>query len=350
MEKVLMKGNEACAEAAIRSGCKSYFGYPITPQNEITAYMSKAMPKIEGGVFVQAESEIGAIHMVYGCAGSGVRCLTSSSSPGISLKSEGISYLAGADLPCVIVNIQRGGPGLGTIQPSQADYFQSTKAIGHGDLKIPTLAPNSVQEMVDMTVKAFEIAEKYRTPVMILADGLLGQMMEPVSFGNIKNDAQVYPYGANGHGGKRKKNITNSLYLEAINLEKCVNERFERYAQIAEKEADAEYDKDAAIVVAAYGSTSRVVKSAVEMARAEGINAGVFRPKTLWPFPAKQLQEATKNAKAVLVSEMSMGQMIDDVKMALEFKLPVEFYGRQGGFVPNPVEIFKKIKELGGKY
>lgn len=341
-----MKGNEACAEAAIRAGCKSYFGYPITPQNEITAYMSKALPKIDGGVFVQAESEIGAIHMVYGCAGSGVRCMTSSSSPGISLKSEGISYLAGADLPCVIVNVQRGGPGLGTIQPSQADYFQATKAIGHGDLKIPTLAPNSVQEMVDMTVKAFEIAEKYRTPVIILADGLLGQMMEPVSFGEIENNAAQYPYGAYGHGNKRERNIINSLYLDPLKLEEKINERFERYAKIAETEAAAEYDKDATIVVAAYGSTARVARSAVDKARAEGINAGLFRPQTLWPFPVKQLKEATGNAKAVLVSEMSMGQMVDDVKMALEFKLPVEFYGRQGGFVPNPDEILKKIKEI----
>ncbi|MCL2693903.1 MAG: 3-methyl-2-oxobutanoate dehydrogenase subunit VorB [Oscillospiraceae bacterium] len=349
MEKVLMKGNEALAEAAIRVGCKCYFGYPITPQNEITAYMSNQLPKIEGGVFVQAESEIGAVHMVYGCAGSGARCMTSSSSPGISLKAEGISYLAGADLPCVIVNIQRGGPGLGTIQPSQADYFQSTKAIGHGDLKIPTLAPNSVQEMVDMAVKAFEIAEEYRTPVMVLADGLLGQMMEPVSFGDIKNNAKQYPYGANGHGGKRERNIINSLYLDPLKLEECINERFSRYAKITEKEADAEYDKDATIVVAAYGSTARVARSAVDMARAEGINAGLFRPKTVWPFPEKQLKEATKNAKAVLVTEMSMGQMIDDVKMALESKLPVEFYGRQGGFVPNPDEILKKIKEMEGK-
>ncbi|MDR2531354.1 MAG: 3-methyl-2-oxobutanoate dehydrogenase subunit VorB [Oscillospiraceae bacterium] len=350
MEKSLMKGNEACAEAAIRAGCKCYFGYPITPQNEITAYMSKCLPKIEGGVFVQAESEIGAVNMLYGCAGSGVRCMTSSSSPGISLKAEGISYLAGADLPCVIVNIQRGGPGLGTIQPSQADYWQATKAMGHGDLRIPTLAPNSVQEMVDMTTKAFKIAEKYRTPVMILADGLLGQMMEPVNFSDETLSCEPYSFGANGHGNKRPKNIINSLYLDPLKLEERINERFARYEKIRLNESAADYDKGAKIVVAAYGSTARVARSAVDKARAEGINAGLFRPQTLWPFPEKQIKDATVNAKAVLVSEMSMGQMVDDVKMALEFKLPVEFFGRQGGFVPNPDEILAKIKEMEGKY
>ena len=346
MEKVLMKGNEACAEAAIRSGCKCYFGYPITPQNEITAYMSKALPKIDGGVFVQAESEIGAINMIYGCAGSGARCMTSSSSPGISLKAEGISYLAGADLPCVIVNIQRGGPGLGTIQPSQADYWQATRAMGHGDLRVPVLAPDSVQEMVDMTTKAFKIAEEYRTPVMILADGLLGQMMEPVSFGEISGSDEPYAFGANGHGNKRPKNIINSLYLDPLRLEEKIHERFERYEKIKQNEAGAVYDKDAKIVVVAYGSTARVARSAVDKAKALGINAGLFRPTTLWPFPEKQLKDATSGAKAVLVTEMSMGQMIDDVKMALEYKVPVEFFGRTGGFVPNPDEILAKIKEM----
>ncbi|MCL2018599.1 MAG: 3-methyl-2-oxobutanoate dehydrogenase subunit VorB [Oscillospiraceae bacterium] len=346
MEKILMKGNEACAEAAIRAGCKCYFGYPITPQNEITAYMSKHLPKIDGGVFVQAESEIGAINMIYGCAGSGSRCMTSSSSPGISLKSEGISYIVGADLPCVIVNVQRGGPGLGTIQPSQADYWQATKAIGHGDMRIPILAPASAQEMVDMTLKAFRIAEEYRTPVMILADGLLGQMMEPVSFDNKSLPEADSSWAANGHANSRPKNTINSLYLDPLELEQKIKERFKRYEQITEKEVGAVYDKGAKIVVAAYGSTARVARSAVDKARAEGINAGLFRPQTLWPFPKKQLIEATENAKVVLVTEMSMGQMVDDVKMSLEFKLPVQFFGRTGGFVPNPDEILTKIKEL----
>ncbi|MCL2077599.1 MAG: 3-methyl-2-oxobutanoate dehydrogenase subunit VorB [Oscillospiraceae bacterium] len=348
MEKVLMKGNEALAEAAIRAGCKCFFGYPITPQNEIGAYLAKRMPKT-GGVFLQAESEIGAINMVYGCAGSGVRCMTSSSSPGISLKTEGISYIAGADLPCVIVNVQRGGPGLGSIQPSQADYWQSTRAIGHGDIRVPVLAPSSVQEMVDMTKKAFSIAEEYLTPVMILADGVLGQMMEPVSFDNFEeSDARVSepPWAASGHGFSRPHNIINSLYLEPIELENVIKERFERYEKIKEKETGAVYEKDAEIVVVAYGSTARVVRSAVDMARENGINAGGFRPLTLFPFPEKQLRDACKNARKVLVVEMSMGQMVDDVKLALECKLPVEFFGRTGGFVPNPEEIFNKITEI----
>jgi 2-oxoglutarate ferredoxin oxidoreductase subunit alpha len=353
MEKVLMKGNEALAEAAIRAGCKHYFGYPITPQNEIAAYMAKNLPKM-GGMFLQAESEIGAVNMLYGCAGSGVRCMTSSSSPGMSLKAEGISYLAGADLPCVIVNIQRGGPGLGTIQPSQADYFQATKALGHGDLRVPVLAPDSVQEMVDMTKLAFDIAEEYRTPVVILADGLLGQMMEPVSFGGddlSKADVPYYEWGAFGHGNSRPKNIINSLYLYPEQLETVIHERFARYEKLAAKHAAAESSDtaDADIIVAAYGSTARITQTASDMARDAGIKTGLFRPLTLLPFPDKQLKEACKNAKAVLVCEMSMGQMIEDVKLALECKLPVEFFGRTGGYVPGPVEIFEKIKEMGGR-
>jgi 2-oxoglutarate ferredoxin oxidoreductase subunit alpha len=354
MDKVLMKGNEALAEAAIRAGCKHYFGYPITPQNEIAAYMAKKLPKM-GGMFLQAESEIGAVNMLYGCAGSGVRCMTSSSSPGMSLKAEGISYLAGADLPCVIVNIQRGGPGLGTIQPSQADYFQATKALGHGDLRVPVLAPDSVQEMVDMTKLAFDIAEEYRTPVIILADGLLGQMMEPVSFGGEDMSGKDVPYfewGAFGHGDKRPKNIINSLYLYPEQLEKVIHERFARYEKLAAKytKAESANTADADIIVAAYGSTARITQSASDMARDAGIKTGLFRPLTVLPFPAKELNEACKNAKAVLVCEMSMGQMIDDVKLALECKIPVEFFGRTGGYVPGPVEIFEKIKEMEGRY
>ncbi|MDR0196984.1 MAG: 3-methyl-2-oxobutanoate dehydrogenase subunit VorB [Oscillospiraceae bacterium] len=349
MERSLMKGNEALAEAAIRAGCAHYFGYPITPQNEITAYMSKRLPKV-GGVFIQAESEIGAINMVYGCAATGTRCMTSSSSPGISLKTEGISYLAGADLPCVIVNVQRGGPGLGSIQPSQADYWQATRALGHGDLRIPVFAPSTVQEMADMTGKAFDLADEYRTPVMILADGLLGQMMEPVSFPEEKAPAArgEKAWAANGHGNARPKNIVNSLYLQPEKLEQNIKERFVRYGEIEKKYADAVSDNadGADIIVAAYGSTARIARSAADMARAAGIKTGTFRPLTLYPFPEKALREACASAKKVLVTEMSMGQMVDDVKLALECKLPVEFFGRTGGFVPAPSEIFEKIKSM----
>ena len=352
-ELTLMKGNEALAEAAIRAGCKCFFGYPITPQTEISAYLSKRMPKV-GGVFLQAESEIAAINMIYGCAGSGIRCMTSSSSPGISLKTEGISYIAGADLPCVIINVQRGGPGLGGIQPSQADYWQVTHAMGHGDFHVLVFAPSTVQEMADTVQKAFDLADKYRMPAVILADGLLGQMMEPVAFdenAEIKmSDASGKPWAATGHKNARKHNIINSLYLQAEELEEKVRQRFERYEEVKANETMAECYKteDAEIVVAAYGSTARLAKSAVELARKEGIKAGVFRPITLWPYPVKEINEACKNAKKVLVTEMSMGQMVDDVKLALECRLPVEFVGRTGGVIPSPAEILNKIKEMGG--
>jgi 2-oxoglutarate ferredoxin oxidoreductase subunit alpha len=345
-----MKGNEALAEAAIRAGCKCFFGYPITPQTEISAYLSKRMPQV-GGVFLQAESEIAAINMVYGCAGSGVRCMTSSSSPGISLKAEGISYIAGADLPCVIINVQRGGPGLGGIQPSQSDYWQATKAAGHGDFHLISFAPSSVQEMADTVQLAFDLADQYRMPALILADGLLGQMMEPVSFAEDTSEIAPVekPWAANGHKNKREHNIINSLFLQATTLEDRVVNRFKRYEEIKQKHtmAKSELTDDADIIVIAYGSTARIAKSAVDMARDEGIKAGVFRPITLWPYPEKELNEACKNAKKVLVVEMSMGQMIDDVKLALNCRIPVEFYGRTGGVVPSPIEILKKLKEMG---
>jgi 2-oxoglutarate ferredoxin oxidoreductase subunit alpha len=353
MKKALMKGNEAVAEAAIRAGCKCYFGYPITPQNEIGAYMSKNFAK-RGGVFLQAESELAAINMVYGCAATGTRCMTSSSSPGISLKTEGISYIAGADLPAVIVSVQRGGPGLGTIQPSQADYFQSTRAMGHGDLRLPVFAPYSVQEMVDITAKAFDLADKYRTPVILLADGLLGQMMEPVAFPDenpgemADSKAKKHDWAADGHMNKRKGNVITSLQLEAEELEKTVVARSKRFEKLKAEETRgaASNTEDADIVVVAYGSAARVCQSSMEMARADGLKVGTFRPITLCPFPEKEIRAACKNAKKVLVVEMSTGQMIDDVKMALEYKLPVEFYGRQGGFVPGPQEIYGQIKKL----
>lgn len=352
MERMLMKGNEALAEAAIRAGCKCFFGYPITPQTEISAYMAKRMPKV-GGVFLQAESEVAAINMVYGCASSGIRCMTSSSSPGISLKGEGVSYIAGSDLPAVIVNVMRGGPGLGGIQPSQSDYWQATRALGHGDFQNIVYAPSSVQEMADYMGKAFDMADKFRMPALILADGLLGQMMEPVVFEDkeIKmSDASGKPWATNGHGNKRPHNIINSLYLQADELEQYNVERFKRYEKVKEElpELESYLCDDAEIVVAAYGSVARLAKAAVEQARAEGIKAGLARPITLYPYPEKELKEACRAAKKVLVTEMSMGQMVDDVKLALECRLPVEFFGRTGGVVPKPSEILTKIKAMKG--
>ncbi|MDE7105478.1 MAG: 3-methyl-2-oxobutanoate dehydrogenase subunit VorB [Ruminococcus sp.] len=345
-----MKGNEALAEAAIRAGCKCFFGYPITPQTELAAYMSKRMHKA-GGVFLQAESEIAAINMVLGAASTGVRAMTSSSSPGLSLKSEGISYIAGSDVPAVIINVQRGGPGLGGIQPSQADYWQATKALGHGDFHLLVFAPASVQEMVDMVIKAFDKADEYRMPAMILADGLLGQMMEPVSFPEINADAHdKSSWTANGHGNKREHHIINSLYLKPDELENAVTERFKRYDIIKENETDAELylTDDCDILLCAFGATARVVKSAVNDARAQGIKAGLFRPKTLWPFPVKEINEASKTAKKLLSVEMSMGQMIDDIKLAINCSKPVEFYGRTGGVIPTPAEVLAEIKKVGG--
>ncbi|MDE5853906.1 MAG: 3-methyl-2-oxobutanoate dehydrogenase subunit VorB [Ruminococcus sp.] len=345
-----MKGNEALAEAAIRAGCKCFFGYPITPQTELAAYMSKRMHKA-GGVFLQAESEIAAINMVLGAASTGVRAMTSSSSPGLSLKSEGISYIAGSDVPAVIINVQRGGPGLGGIQPSQADYWQATKALGHGDFHLLVFAPASVQEMVDMVIKAFDKADEYRMPAMILADGLLGQMMEPVSFPEINADAHDKSgWAANGHGNKREHHIINSLYLKPDELENAVTERFKRYDIIKENETDAELylTDDCDILLCAFGATARVVKSAVNDARAQGIKAGLFRPKTLWPFPVKEINEASKTANKLLSVEMSMGQMIDDIKLAINCSKPVEFYGRTGGVIPTPAEVLAEIKKVGG--
>lgn len=350
MERNLMKGNEALAEAAIRVGCKCFFGYPITPQTELAAYMAKRMHKA-GGVFLQAESEIAAINMVLGAASTGVRAMTSSSSPGISLKSEGISYLAGSDVPAVIINVQRGGPGLGGIQPSQADYWQATKALGHGDFHLLVFAPASVQEMVDMVVKAFDTADKYRMPAMILADGLLGQMMEPVSFPEITPNAHDKSgWAADGHKGKREHHIINSLYLQPDELQTSVLNRFERYEIVKAEETDAELylTEDCDILLCAFGATARVVKSAVNEARAQGIKAGLFRPKTLWPFPVKEINEAAKSAKKLLSVEMSMGQMIDDIKLAINCSKPVEFFGRTGGVIPTPAEVLAEIKKVGG--
>ena len=347
MERVLMKGNEALAEAAMRAGCKCFFGYPITPQTEISAYLAKNMAK-RGGCFLQAESEIAAINMVLGASSAGVRAMTSSSSPGISLKSEGVSYIAGSDLPCVIVNVERAGPGLGGIQPSQSDYWQATRALGHGDFQMLVFAPASVQETVDMTFQAFEQADKYRMPAMILSDGLLGQMMEPVSFPDDSPIIPDKPWSCCGHKNKREHNIINSLYLKPDELEKSVTDRFARYEIVKKECTDAEIYlcDDADIVVTAFGASARVAKSAVNGAREKGIKAGLFRPKTLWPFPVNEINKACERAKTVLSVEMSMGQMIDDVRLALNCRIPVEFYGRTGGNTPSTGEILAQIEKL----
>ncbi len=349
-EKVLMKGNEALAEAAIMAGCHHYFGYPITPQTEVAAYMAKRMPKIDGGVFLQAESEIAAINMVIGVASTGKRVMTSSSSPGISLKSEGLSYLAGCDLPALVVNVQRGGPGLGGIQPSQSDYFQATRGAGHGDFHTLVLAPNSVQEMVDMVFKGFDLAEKYRIPAMILSDGTMGQMMEPVSLdmGEIKEYDKSW--ALTGTKGERKPNIVNSLFLEASELEKFNFERFERYKQIEENEAMYEEYRmeDAEICVVAFGVASRVSQNAIDEARKQGIKVGMIRPITLWPFPKKVLNAAADKVKAFISVELSMGQMIEDIELAIRCKKPVELCNRVGGMIPSTAEVLEKIKEVNG--
>ena len=343
-DKILMKGNEAIAEAAILAGCRFYFGYPITPQTEIAAYMAKKMPKI-GGVFLQAESEIASINMVYGASAAGMRVMTSSSSPGISLKSEGLSYLAGSDIPAFVVNVQRGGPGLGGIQPSQSDYFQATKGGGHGDYRMIVLAPATVQEMAALTVKGFNLADKYLMTAMILADGTIGQMMEPVSFEEMKVETYDKPWALTGTECKRKHNIVNSLYLNPEELEKKNFERFERYKVIEENEVMYEeyMTEDADICLVAFGIASRVAKNAVVEARKQGIKVGLLRPITLWPFPKKPLRELADRVNSFISVELSMGQMIDDVRLATECRKPVMLCNRAGGMIPGPDDILNSI-------
>ena len=345
-EKVLMKGNEAIAEAAILAGCRHYFGYPITPQTEIAAYMAKKMPKI-GGTFLQAESEVAAINMVYGVASTGMRVMTSSSSPGISLKAEGLSYLAGADLPALVVNVQRGGPGLGGIQPSQSDYFQATRGGGHGDYHMIVLAPASVQEMASLTVKGFELADKYRMTSMILADGTMGQMMEPVSLEFDVAETVEKPWATTGTKMSRPHNIVNSLFLQPDELEKYNFSRYERYKQIEETETMWEEYRmeDAEICVAAFGIAARVSKNAVDEARKQGIKVGLIRPITVWPFPKAAFAKAADQVKAFISVELSMGQMIEDVKLATSCKKPVYLCNRAGGMIPAPEQVLASIKE-----
>ena len=350
MAKVLMKGNEALAEAAIQAGCRHYFGYPITPQTEIAAYMAKRMPKI-GGTFLQAESEIAAINMVYGAAATGHRVLTSSSSPGISLKAEGLSYLAGADLPAVVINVQRGGPGLGGIQPSQSDYYQATRSAGHGDFHMLVLAPASVQEMADMAVKGFDLADKYRMTVMILADGTMGQMMEPVEIKVPEKKEFDKSWAVTGTKLERKHNIVNSLFLDPGELEKTNFERYERYRKIEEEEAMAEeyMMEDAEYCVVAFGIASRVAKNAIVEARKQGVKVGLVRPITVWPFPKKVLSKYADQCKEFISVELNMGQMVDDIRLAIECKKPVSLCNRAGGIIPSPEEVYAKIMEAASK-
>lgn len=353
-EVVLMKGNEAIANAAIRCGADAFFGYPITPQSEIIETLALLKPwETTGMVVVQAESEVSSINMVYGGAGAGKRVLTTSSSPGIALMQEGISYMAGAEIPGVIVNVQRGGPGLGTIQPSQSDYFQATRGGGNGDYNVIVLAPNSVQEMADFVDLAFELAFKYRNPAMILSDGVIGQMMEKVvlpPFKPRRTEEEVRkecPWATIGRTKDREPNILTSLELKPEVMELRNIHLQEKYQTIRDNEVryEAQQCDDADFIIVSFGSAARIGEKAVELARAEGIKVGLFRPITLWPFPSKEIAAAAKGKKGILVSEINAGQMIQDVKLAVNGALPVEHFGRLGGIVPDPEEIVNVLKD-----
>lgn len=349
MAKVLMKGNEAIGAASIVAGCKYFFGYPITPQSELPEYMSRELPKI-GGVFLQAESEVAAINMVYGAAGSGVRVMTSSSSPGIALKQEGITYIAGAELPCVIVNVVRGGPGLGSIQPAQSDYFQATRGGGNGDYRLLVYAPSNLQELVDLMQLAFHKADLYRTPVMVMADGMIGQMMEPVELTRLDFEEELpeKDWATTGTQGKRKPNIINSLYLAAEELEQHNIHLQKKFKKIHDREQRFENQdlEDAQVVIVAYGTTARIAKTAIENLKAKGVKVGLIRPITLWPYPAQAFKELSDKTTDLLVSEMSMGQMTDDVRIVNEGKRGVHFVGRSGGMIPTPQLIEDKVMEI----
>jgi 2-oxoglutarate ferredoxin oxidoreductase subunit alpha len=341
---ILMKGNEAMAEAAIQAGCDAYFGYPITPQAELLEWMARRMPEL-GRVFVQAESELGAINMALGAAATGARVLVSSSSPGISLMAEGMSYLAGSELPMVLINVMRGGPGLGSIGPSQSDYFQATKGHGHGDYRVPVMAPSSIAEAVELTADAFEIAERYRTPVMILADGVMGQAMEPVVpvYRMPRRIAGAWELSG---AADRSPRVIRSLHLRPEELE-VHNRRLQaKFAAIGEREIRwaGEHLEDAEIVIVAYGTAARVARTAIERARDRGMRIGLFRPISLWPFPTHRLSAIAPRLRAIVVLEMSAGQMIEDVRLAVEGQTPVFFHGRTGGMVPTPGEVVDAVR------
>lgn len=350
----LMKGNEAVAEAAIRAGADGYFGYPITPQSEVLEYFMAEKPEERTGMVVlQAESEVAAINMIYGGAGCGKKVMTSSSSPGISLKQEGITYIAGAELPCLILNVVRGGPGLGTIQPAQSDYFQAVKGGGHGDYKLIVLAPASVQEMYDFVELSFELAFKYRNPAMILSDGAIGQMMEKVEIGEQKKrltDQEVkqkYPWATTGKDANRERNIITSLDLDPVKQEQFNHKLQAKYKEMEEKEVRFEeiQTEDAEYLFVAYGTSSRICEKSVQLARKKGIKVGLLRPITLFPFPKKRLMELAGQVKGMISVEMSAGQMVEDVKLAVEHKVPVIHYGRMGGIIPSPGEIVEILEQ-----
>ncbi len=358
-EAILMKGNEAIAHAAIRCGADGYFGYPITPQSEVLETLAAEKPwETTGMVVLQAESEVAAINMIYGGAGAGKRVLTSSSSPGVALMQEGIAYMAGSEIPGLIVNVQRGGPGLGTIQPSQSDYFQATRGGGNGDYYVIVLAPNSVQEMADFVDLAFELAFKYRNPAMILSDGVIGQMMEKVVLPEQKlrkteeEIRRLYPWATVGRTPDRQPNIMTSLELKPEVMEARNLHLQAKYAEIKEKEVrfETQNTDDADYIIVAFGSAARIAEKAIELARAEGIKVGLFRPITLWPFPEKQIAQLAQGKKGVLVAEINAGQMVEDVRLAINGAVPVEHFGRLGGIVPEPEEIVSALRtKLMGK-
>lgn len=344
--RVLMKGNEAIAEAAIRAGVRAYFGYPITPQSEISEYMARRLPE-RGGVFLQAESELAAINMVYGAAGAGARVMTSTSSPGISLMQEGLSYIVGSELPCVVINVMRGGPGLGNIAPSQADYFQATKSAGHGDGRSLVLAPSTIQEAADLTVLAFDLADRYRNPVMVLTDGITGQMMEPVVFGEGEPPVRAAPSWATTGTAGGPVRLISSIQLEPEALEAHNRRLMEKYRRMrAETRHEAYLMDDAVVAVAAYGLVARIARTAVDRARAKGIRVGLLRPITVYPFPTQVFADAAARVAGILTVEMSAGQMVEDVRLAVEGRVPVRFYGRLGGVTPTPPEVLAQIEQM----
>ena len=345
-KKILMKGNEAVGEAAIYAGCRYYFGYPITPQNELTAYMARRMNEV-GGTFVQAESEVAAISMVYGAAAAGVRTMTSSSGPGISLKQEGISYLAGAQLPCVIVNVMRGGPGLGNIAAAQSDYFQATRGGGHGDYRTLVLAPHSIQEMFDLTMLGFHLADQYRMPAVVLADGILGQMMEPVLLHEPDFPPLPPKTWAVGRMKDRPRNLITSLYLGEGRLEAHNFDLQNIYRKIQKHEVRFEETntEGAEVLIVAFGTSARVGLGAVVEGRAQGLRIGLLRPITLWPFPYEAVAQYAEQVRSILVAEMSMGQMVEDIRLAVEGRCPIHFLGRPGGGVPTSREVLAKVRE-----
>lgn len=350
-EKILMKGNEAIAEAAILAGCRHYFGYPITPQSELIEHMAKRLQKMDDGCFVQSESEVAAINMVYGASGSGARVLTSSSSPGVALKQEGISYIAGAQLPCLVINVMRGGPGLGDIQPSQADYFQAVKGGGNGDYRNIVVAPSTIQEAMELVYLAFDLADKYRNPSMMLLDGILGQMMEPVTLPDPidPKDLPKKDWAMTGTRKKREQNVINSLEIDPAELEKHNEMLQAKYKKIEENETRYELynaDGECDIYIAAFGSVARICKSVIDQAKEEGINIGLLRPITLWPFPYKQVSELASKGKPMLTVELSAGQMVEDIRLGVNGKCETPFYGRMGGMVPTDTEILAEVKKI----